>query len=436
MNLHRLLKQRAAAGNPVRAGLIGTGKFGSMFLAQVPNLPGLEVSAVADLDRTRARNALEGVGWDKDRIAATDIMIDGAELAARDDVDVVIEATGNPRAGIVHAQSAIAAAKHIIMVNVEADVLAGPLLAQKARDAGVVYSMAYGDQPALVAEMVDWARACGFHVAAAGKGTKYLPSYHHLTPDDVWDRYGLTDQEAADAGMNPKMFNSFMDGTKSAIEMAAIANACDLNAPSGGLLFPPCGVDDLAHVLRPRSVGGLLEGDAMVEVVSSVERDGRPVYRDLRWGVYVVIEGNGDYAASCFSQYGMITDSTGRYTALYRPVHMIGLELPVSVLNAALRDEPTGASENFNADVVAVAKRDLKTGEELDGEGGYTVYGKVVPASRSRAENALPLGLAHRVRLKADIACDGIIGWNDITADDTDPAVIARRAMEQTFAPA
>ena len=194
------------------------------------------------------------------------------------------------------------------MVNVEADVLAGPLLAEEARKAGVVYSLAYGDQPALTAEMVDWARATGFRVVAAGKGTKYLPAYHDVTPAGVWSHYGLTADEAQSAGMNPQMFNSFLDGTKSAIEMAAIANATGLDVPADGLLFPPCGVDDLPHVLRPREEGGVLEKSGMVEVVSSLERDGRPVFRDLRWGVYVVLEAPNDYAADCFRQYGLKTD--------------------------------------------------------------------------------------------------------------------------------
>ena len=262
-------------------------------------------------------------------------------------MDVIVEATGNPAVGIRHARAAIAAGKHIVMVNVEADVLAGPLLAEEARKAGVVYSLAYGDQPALTAEMVDWARATGFRVVAAGKGTKYLPAYHDVTPEGVWSHYGLTAGEAQSAGMNPQMFNSFLDGTKSAIEMAAIANATGLDVPTGGLLFPPCGVDDLPHVMRPREAGGVLEKSGVVEVVSSLERDGRPVFRDLRWGVYVVLEAPNDYAADCFRQYGLKTDASGRYAAMYKPYHLIGLELNISILSAALRGEPTGQPHGF-----------------------------------------------------------------------------------------
>src|SRR6266851_778549 len=290
MSLYRLLQQRAAAGKPVLVGLIGAGKFGSMFLNQVPTMPGLDVSVIADLDPERARNACRTVGWDAARIARTAFVASGAEACADPGVEVIVEATGSPPAGIAHARAAIAAGKHIVMVNVEADVLAGPLLAEEARARGVVYSLAYGDQPALTCELVDWARACGFEVVAAGKGTKYLPAYHAVTPDDVWGHYGLTPEEARAGGMNPQMFNSFLDGTKSAIEMAAIANASGLDVPQDGLVFPPCGVDDLPQLLRGREAGGILERDGMVEVVSCLERDGRPVFRDLRWGVYVVLK--------------------------------------------------------------------------------------------------------------------------------------------------
>ena len=323
------------------------------------------------------------------------------------------------------------------MVTVEADVLVGPLLAARARDAGVVYSMAYGDQPALVCEMVDWARTCGFHVVCAGKGTKYLPGYHASTPETVWNLYGLTPEQAAAGGMNAQMFNSFADGTKSSIEMAAIANAADLRAPSDGLLFPPCGVDDLAHVLRPHADGGILEHNGTVETVSSLERDGRPVFRDLRWGVYVVFEAergaSGDYARRCFKEYGVVTDASGRYTALYRPYHLIGLELGISVAAAALRGEPTGVAQDFNADVVAVAKRPLKAGDRLDGEGGYTVWGKLLPAASSLARGALPIGLAHNVTLNRDMVEGEVVGWADVAIEET-PIVQLRREMERAFA--
>ena len=430
MNLYSLLQSRAAAGDPVRAGLIGAGKFGSMFLSQVPSTPGLVVSVIADLSPDRARQACRSVGWTDDRIESIRFVEDGQLLCAADDVDVVIDATGSPGAGVVHALAAIENGKHIVMVNVEADVLAGPALAKRARSAGVVYSMAYGDQPALVSEMVDWARATGFKVQAAGKGTKYLPFYHQVTPDDVWTHFGIAPQDAAAAGMNSQMFNSFLDGTKSAIEMAAIANGCDLGVPEAGLGFPPCGVDDLAHVLRPRALGGQLDGTGMVEVISSLERDGRPVFRDLRWGVYVVMEAPNDYAAACFRQYGLPVDSTGRYAAMYKPFHLIGLELGISVLSAALRGEATGSSRVFRGDAVAVAKRDLAPGDRLDGEGGYTVWGRLMPAQKSVAARALPIGLAHGVAVTRPVKAGAVLSHDDVESLPDTPALALRRETE------
>lgn len=430
MFLYKDLLARADADNPVRVGLIGAGKFGSMFLSQVPTTPGLVVSAIADLDHAGARQACADVGWPQELIEQTSFVDDACLMMQSMQLDVVVEATGNPAAGLRHARESISNGIHIVMVNVEADVLAGPLLAKLAASAGVVYSMAYGDQPALTCELVDWARSTGFEVVAAGKGTKYLPSFHNSTPDTVWDHYGLTAEQAASAGMNSQMFNSFLDGTKSALEMAAIANATLLSPPSDGLQFPAAGMDDLAHVLRPSAEGGQLEKKGQVEVVSSLERDGRPVFKDLRWGVYVVLEAPNSYSADCFRQYGMNTDDTGRYSAMYKPFHLIGLELNMSILAAALANRPTGMTQAFKADVVATTKRKLKAGEMLDGEGGHTVWGKLYPAETSLQMGGLPIGLAHNVKLLRDVDVGKSLSWNDVAVDETLDAVITRREME------
>lgn len=437
MNLHRMLSQRAEAGRPVRVGVVGAGKFGSMFLAQVPSTPGLEVVAIADLDVERARSACRAVGWSDARIAATAFLEDGVALASDDGLEVLVEATGAPQPAVAHALAAIGAGTHVVMATVEADMLAGAALTRRAEAAGLVYAMAYGDQPALIADMVDWARTCGFEVAAAGKGTKYLPGYHQVTPDEVWTHYGLTPEQAAAAGMNPQMFCSFLDGTKSSIEMAAVANACDLDPPRDGLGFPACGVDDLAHLLRPKRDGGALDdgapGRGSVEVVSSVERDGQPVFRDLRWGVYVVMRAPSHYAAACFSQYGLPTDDSGRYAALYRPFHMIGLEIGVSVAAAAVRGEATGAPRAFRADVAAVAKRALKAGERLDGEGGRTVWGKLMPAASSVAVDAVPIGFAHGVALARDVAEGAVLTFGDLVERPSGPAAALRAELIATL---
>ncbi len=449
MNLGRMLKARAAEGRPVRAGLIGAGKFGSMFLAQARTTPGLQVLGIADLSGQRVREALQRTGWSEAQIAKdfadalkngkTAITEDAMELINADGLDVVLDVTGSPSAAIRHSLAAFKAKRHVVNVTVEADVLAGPLLAKRAKEAGVVYALAYGDQPALVCEMVDWAEACGFRVVSAGKGTKYLPEYPQSTPDTVWNYYGMTAEQAASAGMNSQMFNSFLDGTKSAIEMAAISNATGLKAPRNGLAFPPCGADELPKHLIPSAAGGVLEESGMVEVVSSLNRDGSPVERDLRWGVYVVFEAGSDdaraeYTRRCFAEYGMITDKSGRYSALYRPYHMIGLELGISAAAAVLRNEATGMPDAFHSDVAAVAKRDLSEGEMLDGEGGYTVYGKIMRAADSLAAGALPIGLAHKVKLNKRVPAGSVVTWNDVAIAEDD-TVAFRREMERTFTP-
>ena len=433
MYLYSSLKQREADARPVRVGLIGAGKFGSMFLSQVPTTPGLIVSVIADLDPSQAMARCREVGWEEARLADTIFTDDPETMIRNEDIDVVLEATGDPAAGIKHALLCSEHGKHMVMVNVEADVLAGPWLAKQARQAGLVYSMAYGDQPALTMEMVDWARSCGFAVVAAGKGTKYLPTYHQSTPDTVWSHYGLTAEQAAAAGMRSQMFNSFLDGTKSSIEMAAIANAADLQAPTRGLAFPACGAEELAQVLRPRDQGGQLEFSGQVEVVSSLKRDGQPVARDLRWGVYCVFEAPNDYSAACFSQYGMNTDESGRYSAMFKPFHLIGLELNISILSAALRNQPTGTPICFNADVVAIAKRDINAGEILDGEGGYTVWGRLMPAAASVAAQALPIGLASSIALTRPVKQDQVITMDDVSAETTNQAWQVRYEMLEHF---
>jgi predicted homoserine dehydrogenase-like protein len=443
MNLHAMLGQRANNNNPIRVGLIGAGKFGTMYLSQAARTQGVQILAIADLDPERARAACARVGGldpsaatfeDARKTGNTHLTDDSMALVAADGIEVVIDATGSPAAGIAHALACCEFGKHIVMVNVEADVLAGPLLAERARQAGIVYSLAYGDQPALIHEQVDWARACGLDVIAAGKGTKYLDGYHYVTPDDVWEHYGLTPEQAAAGGMNPQMFNSFLDGTKSAIEMAAVANATGLSPAPDGLAFPACGTRDLPHIMRPRDEGGLLHHKGQVEVISSEERDGRHVTGDLRWGVYVVFEAPSDYVRTCFDEYGLLTDSSGSYSTLWKPYHLIGLELGISVASVALRHESTGAPTGFRGDAVATAKRDLKSGEELDGEGGYTVYGKLMPGEASLAAGGLPIGLAHGVKLKNAVAKDQAVGWPDVEIDETSQAVQVRREMETMFA--
>ncbi len=444
MNLYRMLQHRLAEARPLRVALVGAGKFGAMYLAQARVTAGVHVAAVCDLRPDHARATLARVGWPPEQCAARSLALaysngstyvtdDTAGVLATDGIDVVIEATGNPAASIEHALTAFRHGKSVVMVTVEGDALAGPLLARRAAESGLVYSLAYGDQPALICELVDWARTAGFEVVAAGKGTKYLPAYHQSTPDTVWQHYGFSAEQVAAGDFNAQMFNSFLDGSKSAIEMASVANATALPPAAVGLSFPPCGADQLPQRLKPMADGGCLERRGQVEVVSSLQRDGRPVERDLRWGVYVTITAGSAYVADCFRQYGLVTDDSGRYASMYKPYHLIGLELGISVASVGLRREPTGAPITWCGDVVASAKRDLRIGELLDGEGGYTVYGRLLPAAESLRMGGLPLGLAHRLRLRNNVPAGKLLRWDDVELDTSDPTLRIRREMETMF---
>jgi predicted homoserine dehydrogenase-like protein len=444
MSLYAQLQRRAADGKPIRVGLIGAGKFGSMYLAQVPRTPGVHLAAIADLSPDNAKANLARVGWEPERTTAssiddavkkgnTHVGTDWQALVRHPAIDVVVECTGHPIAAVDHCLDAFAHGKHVVNVTVEADAFCGPLLARKAREAGVIYSLAFGDQPALICDLVDWARTCGFPVVAAGRGHKWLPHFSQSTPDTVWDNWGLTPEQARRGGLNPKMFNSFLDGSKPSIESTAVANATGLTVPSDGLLYPPASVADIPYVTRPRSEGGVLERKGMVEVISSLEADGREIPYEIRMGVWVTVEGETEYIRNCFEEYKAHTDPSGRYFTLYKRWHLIGLEVGMSVASVALRGEATGTATCWNADVVATAKRDLQPGEILDGEGGYTVWGKLLPAETSMRMGGLPLGLAHDVKLVRPVRKGQSLSWSDVAMDTGTHAYRIRREMEAQF---
>jgi predicted homoserine dehydrogenase-like protein len=444
MHLSSQLQQLEDANTPIRVAVIGAGKFGCMFLAQARCTRGVHIAAIVDLDVDRCRSGLNRIGWGAEKYAASTLtqalkqgstyITDRFEpVVENDNIDVVIDATGHVAAATEHALSAIDAGKHIIMVTVEADAVVGPVLARRAEAAGVVYSLAFGDQPALICELVDWARTCGFKVVCAGKGTKYLPAYHQSTPDTVWRHYGFSEQQIATGDYNARMFNSFLDGTKSAIEMAAVSNSTGLMPQARGLLFPPCPVEQLPMVCVPKTAGGVLDRSGTVEVVSSLHRDGSEIGHDLRWGVYVTIETDNNYVKRCFHEYGALMDPSGRFASLYRPTHFIGLELGYSVARAVLSREATGTPVDFNADVVAAAKRDLAVGEQLDGEGGYAVYGKLTSARSSVEQKGLPLGLSAGLVLKTPVKAGQIVSWDDVNTPASSRVLELRKQLESSI---
>ena len=432
MNLFSKLQQRK--DNPLRIGLIGAGKFATMYLAQVPKTPGVELVGIADLSPDNARANLRRVGWPDELVQTISISDDWRKLVSDPRVDIVIEATGNPIAAVEHILGAFRNGKDVVNVTVEADAFCGPLLSKKAKEAGVVYSLAYGDQPALICDLVDWARAAGFPVVAAGRGHKWLPHFAQSTPETVWGYYGLTPEQARVGGLNPKMFNSFLDGSKPAIETSAVCNATGLTPAPEGLLYPPGSIDEIPALMRPREEGGVLHHKGQVEVISSLDEDGKAIPYDIRFGVFVVFEGETDYIQRCFAEYGVKTDPGGRYACLYKRWHLIGLEVGISVASVGLRREPTGCPTGWRADAVAFAKKALSPGEILDGEGGYTVAGRLMPSEKSLKENCLPLGLAHGWKVLRPVAAGQPLRWSDVAFDSSSTAVKLRREMEKLFA--
>jgi len=439
-----MLQERSAKGRPVKVGVIGAGKFSSMFLSQARLAPGIQVIGIADLLPEKAAKNCVAVGWPQGSTAfaekagaindlaarkITAITTDAIELI-RADCDVILEITGSPEAGTVHSVEAIKAGRHLVMPNVETDCFVGPLLSEMASRAGVCFSMAYGDQPALIMELIDWASTVGFDVVCAGKGTRFQPQYHFSTPATVWKFYGLSEEMVATGGYNAQMFNSFLDGTKSAIEMCAVANGGGFRPQKGGLRFPPVSIHNLQQVLKPGEHGGILTHAGTVECVASEDRFNAPVHDDLRWGVYVVLGAPTDYVKRCFAEYGMKTDTTGVYTALYRPYHFIGLELNMSIASVALRGEPTGTSRYFMGDVAATAKKDLTPGEFLDGEGGFTVFGTLAPSQESLDRGILPMGLTGKAKVVRHVAKGRILTYSDVELDTTTLAYKIRKEME------
>ena len=423
MFLHTKLENRK---EPIRIAFIGCGKFVSMFLAQYNHLDKIQIDSIVDLNIEQAKRNCSNSGLDETTISEINFSKSINEILDRN-ISIFIEATGNPIVGTVHAVNIIKNKKHVILVNVEADITCGKYLSDIAKENEVICSMAYGDQPSLIIEQIEWARLNGFSVVCAGKGTKYHPTFEYSTPDTVWGHYGLTKERAEkESGMNPKMFNSFLCGDKSAIEMCAVSNAANLKCPSNGLTFPPIGVYDIAKKLIPKQEGGLIDFDGQVEVISSIDLNKNDIPNDLRWGVYIVIKAKNEYVKNCFKDYGMVTDSSGNYSAIWRPYHYIGLELAQSIYSIALDNRATGFTKNYNADVASYAKKDLKIGDKLDGEGGFCARGKLITSQKSKDENILPLGLTDNAILKKNINKDQVIRLIDVELNRPKEVIEAR----------
>lgn len=443
--MRKRLLQLEEAGTPIKVAIIGCGRFGTQMITQIMRVPGMNVAVACDVKVQRAVDALGEAGHDTDAIITADhaskindairrrmpAVTDDAEVAIGADVDVVVEGTGDPDAGARYAFKAIMEEKHVVMVNVEADVLVGPVLKRLADRAGVVYSLAYGDQPALIEELFDWSASLGFETVAAGKGTKFIPEYRKGTPEDALLRHGLTPEEAANSDLNPVMYNSFLDGTKSSIEMCAVANMTGLRPDVPGMHQLPAGIEEIPSLLIPAEDGGILTRKGVVDVVSCLRPDGSTIPY-TRWIVFVVVTSDSPYLLRCLRDYGVPMNPSGRYGLVYRPLHLVGMEAPVSIAKAVLYGEPTGAPTEHVADVVATARRRLEVGEVLDGEGGYTAYGMLVEATQDSTEGLLPIGLSHGAKLIRPVDEDQMLKYSDVALPEGGWALHLRRLQRDS----
>ncbi|MEE2657132.1 MAG: hypothetical protein VX733_01430 [Candidatus Latescibacterota bacterium] len=425
-----MLQQRQEQSNPIRVGVIGTGKFGGGLVVQLAQVPGMVTSVVADLDIDRARRALITSGAaEADVVAPTSVgeladavrqgrpaaVDDSALLAGCQALDVVVDATGVPDAGARHAVTAIDAGNHVIMVNIEADVTVGAALARRARSAGVVYSLVDGDQPGCIMEIVEWATSLGFEIVAAGRGTVYLDSDREGTPESIQDRFGFDDDTMSRRTINPHMYNSFRDGTKAQLEMTALANMTGLPPDVRGMHEPSANLEDIPRIFSLKEEGGLLSQRGVVELANSVAEDGvTPLDNPLRMGVFVVIRAEHDFIREDLTNYHCYPGGEGNFL-LYRPYHLVAVEAPLSIARCVLYNLSTGAPhERPAADLITVAKRDLKAGEILEGGGGHTVNGIIEKAEIAHRERLLPLGLSKGAVLARDVAASEAVARADV----------------------
>lgn len=446
--LSGLLAQRERDGNPIRVGLIGSGKFGTGLVAQVAGMKGMEVRAIADINLDSAKEAFGAGGYTteetyvvqngngmEDAITAGKRAItdDGSLITSSDQIDVVVDATGVPSVGARSAHDAIAHNKHIVMVNVEADVTVGPYLKRLADAAGVVYSLVDGDQPGCTMNMVDWATSLGFEIVAAGRGTIMLGDDREGVPDTVPARFGFSDEVIARRKINFKMYNSFRDGTKAQVEMTALSNMAGLPPDKRGMHEPSVNIADIARVLSLESEGGVLGSSGVVELANSVADDGKtPLDRPLNMGVFVVIRTDHPFIQEDLKGYIAIEGGNGQNFLLYRPYHLVAVEAPITIAKAALFGLPTGAPIGHTSDVITVAKKDLKAGEVLDGGGGYTVNGLIERADVSMREGLLPLGLSAGATLTKDVVKGEAVGYADVTLADSFVRTV-REMQDATF---
>ncbi|MCZ7569893.1 MAG: SAF domain-containing protein [Ardenticatenaceae bacterium] len=426
MNWVERLRLRAEEGAPVRVGIVGAGQMGAGLISQMEQMAGMRAVAVADLSAERAAKGYAIAGIPGEQVApageaarARELLEQGRRVATGDprliyslpEVEVVVEATGIPEVGAQVAYGAILAGKHIVNMNVETDATVGYILQRLAKAARVVYTLTAGDEPGAIKELYDFAVGLGFTVTAIGKG-KNNPLNRAANPDSCRER-------AARQEMSSKMLASFEDGTKTMVEMTAVGNATGFRPEVRGARGLEATPATLAQVFVPRAAGGQLDDHAAVEyAVGSVAP-----------GVFVIITTNHPKIAKDLRY--LRVSGHGSYWSLYRPYHLANLETPLSIARAVLYGDTTLATERPPVcETVAAAKRDLRAGEQIDGLGGFTVYGLIERAEIARREKLVPLGLLAGARLRRDLPAGRVLTYEDVELDERQLIVQLRRLQD------
>jgi len=422
----RLKQYEIEKGHPIRVGLVGAGQMGTGLIGQMELMEGMKAIAVTDVLPGRAKAAfLEAeVGAEKIKEAnnapeAEDAISKGyraalsstEELLKISSLDIIVESTGIPEVGAQVCSKAIEAGKHVVNMNVEADATIGYYLGKKAEDAGVVYTLAAGDEPGAIKELYDFADALGFDIIAVGKGKNNILN-RASNPDSV-------SAKAEKKKMSPKMLASFEDGTKTMVEMTSIANAIGFEPEVRGAYGPDVTVQDLPKVFSPQENGGILKGIKVVDYAVGPAP-----------GVFVIITTDREKIIRDLNYLGL--SGHNGYWCLYRPYHLANLETPISIANAVLNGLSTLVClQPPTAETITTAKKDLKKGDKIDALGGFSVYGMIEKASIAREENLLPLGLAVGATLKKDIPLGTALKYDDVELDNSQLINKLRRKQDE-----
>jgi predicted homoserine dehydrogenase-like protein len=417
----RFLTDRAEAKNPIRIGLVGVGQMGAGIVAQSAHIPGLDIAALADINIARATDALRRAGVSAsaevdDHDKAAQVIHDGGVVVTRYGdmlpslpLEVVVEATGIPEVGARVGLASAMARTHLISMNVEADVTIGRLLKRMFENSGCIYTLAAGDEPIAAAELVDFARTIGLEVVAAGKG-KNNPLRQDATAASVA-------AEASAKNMNPRMLAAFVDGSKTMVEMAALANAIGFEPDIPGMHGPRADASELTTFFRPKGEGGILTRTGIVDYVTG----------NVAPGVFAIVRSEDPAIVADLKYLSM---GVGPYFALIRPYHLANLEVPTTIVSVVRDQRPALVPEGHHAEVGASAKRDLKRGEVIEGIGGGEVYGFTWPAMEAVERNLVPLGLTEGAKLASDVPRGKALTFDDVDIDESKTLTRAWRLQQ------